>query len=204
MADNMSPMDFQNQDMSANPMDGGFDQTQGMENGMTPDMGGNEFDTNFDAGVEANEEEDPKKYIQQLTGKLSQTLRKYNEDNGQPDVDLNKYVAGMIAKQEVDGLSEEDTKEILDKIKADEDFEMDNGDMQGENREMNAEGAEMQQPDFQQQQPNESSIKRGEKLEEIANDILKNNKEEEKIPYQQTKDKNSFRKKPFTSPNFKS
>ena len=28
---------------------------------------------------------------------------------------------------------EEDTKEILDKIKADEDFEIDNGDMQGEN-----------------------------------------------------------------------
>ena len=204
MADNMSPMDFQNQDMGANTMDGGFDQTQGMENGMTPDMGGNEFDTNFDAGVEANEEEDPKKYIQQLTGKLSQTLRKYNQDNGQPDVDLNKYVAGMIAKQAVDGLSEEDTKEILDKIKADEDFEIDNGDMQGENGEMNAEGAEMQQPDFQQQQPNESSIRRGEKLEEIANDILKNNKEEEKIPYQQTKEKNSFRKKPFTSPNFKS
>ena len=59
MADNMFPMDFQNQDMGANPMDGGFDQTQDMENGMMPDMGGNEFDTNFDAGVEANEEEDP-------------------------------------------------------------------------------------------------------------------------------------------------
>lgn len=204
MADDMPPMDFQNQDMGTNPMDGGFDQTQGMENDMMSDMGGNEFDTNFDAGVEANEEEDPKKYIQQLTGKLSQTLRKYNEDNGQPDVDLNKYVAGMITKQAVDGLSEEDTKDILDRIKADEDFEIDNGDMQGENGEMDA-GAEMQQPDFQQQQPNESSIRRGKKLEEIANDILKNDKEEEKIPYQQqTKDKNSFKKKPFTSPNFKS
>ena len=154
MADNMPPMDFQNQDMGADPMDGGFDQTQDMENDMMSDMGGNEFDTNFDAGVEANEEED--------------------------------------------------TKEILDKIKADEDFETDNGDMQGENGEMDAEGAETQQPDFQQQQPNESSIRRGKKLEEIANDILKNDKEDEKIPYQQTKDKNGFRKKPFTSPNFKS
>ena len=45
----------------------------------------------------------------------------------------------------------------------------------GENGEMNAEGAEMQQPDFQQQQPNESSIRRGEKLEEkslFSNDFV--------------------------------
>ena len=46
---------------------------------MGGDMGnGSEFDTNFDAGVDADEDTDPKKYIQQLTGKLSQSLRKYN------------------------------------------------------------------------------------------------------------------------------
>ena len=52
---------------------------------MRPD-GGSEFDTNFDAGVEADEDEDPKKYIQQLTGKLSQELGKYNNELGEPDV----------------------------------------------------------------------------------------------------------------------
>lgn len=79
----------------------------------------NDFDTNFDAGVEANEEEDPKKYIQQLTGKLSQSLRKFNDDNGQADPDLSKYVAGMIVKQCIEGLDPKDVKEIKDKLDTD-------------------------------------------------------------------------------------
>ena len=101
-------MYLQGQDMMPNDnMGGGFEQ-QGEE--TMPPMGdegmknNNEFDTNFDPGVEADEEQDPKKFIQQLTGKLSQSLRKYNENNGQPDVDLSKYVAGMITKQAMEGL----------------------------------------------------------------------------------------------------
>ena len=63
-------------------------------NMMGGDMGnGSEFDTNFDAGVDADEDTDPKKYIQQLTGKLSQSLRKYNSSLPQPETDLCKYVA---------------------------------------------------------------------------------------------------------------
>lgn len=77
----------------------------------------NEYDTNFDAGVDADEDNDPKRYIQQLTGKLSQSLRKYQEELPTPDSDLDKYVAGMILKQTTDGLNDEDTKEILGKIK---------------------------------------------------------------------------------------
>ena len=77
------------------------------------------FDADFDAGVEANEEEDPKKYIQQLTGKLSQSLRKYNEELPKPDAELSKYVAGMIIKQAVDGLSQEDVADIMDKVEND-------------------------------------------------------------------------------------
>ena len=91
------------------------------------------FDTNFDAGVEADEEQDPKRFIQQLTGKLSQSLRKYNETLPQPDVDLDKYVAGMIVKQAIEGLSPEDTKDILDKVKS--------GDVE-DNPEGNAEGGQ--------------------------------------------------------------
>ena len=147
----MPPMDAGFNDNP--PMDGGFDggamptagmgdSMQGqpvMDDGMGNDMNGgmppmdnqmpmdnqnNQFDTNFDAGVDADEEQDPKRYIQQLTGKLSQSLRDYNQSLQQPDVDLDKYVAGMIIKQAIEGLSDEDTKDILDKVNSGEDFEM--------------------------------------------------------------------------------
>ena len=78
---------------------------------------GSEFDTNFDAGVEADEDEDPKKYIQQLTGKLSQELGKYNNELGEPDTELSKYVGGMIVKQVAKGLGEDDKKDLIKKIK---------------------------------------------------------------------------------------
>ncbi len=145
----MPPMDSGFNDNQP-PMDGGFDgggaPTGGMgdsmpnqpvmNDGMGNDMMGdgpmnnqmptdNQFDTNFDAGVDADEEQDPKTYIQQLTGKLSQTLRDYNKSLPQPDVDLDKYVAGMIVKQAIEGLSEEDTEEIIDKLNNGEDFNMD-------------------------------------------------------------------------------
>ena len=207
-------MDFQGQDMMANDnMDGGFGQ---QDNGqMSPmdinDMGdNNEFDTNFDPGVDADEEQDPKKFIQQLTGKLSQSLRKYNENNGQPDADLNKYVAGMITKQAMEGLSQDDANEIIDKIKADEDFSMEDEDNGNQNIEKGNDQT-MQQMDNQMpmdndnfnqfQQPNESRIKRGYKIDEIVNGVL-NNIEDNKHPYQKTDNKKSFRKKPFSSPNF--
>lgn len=92
------------------PMDG--DNQVGMEDE-------NEYDSNFDAGVDADEDNDPKRYIQQLTGKLSQSLRKYQEELPTPDSDLDKYVAGMILKQTTNGLNDEDTKEILGKINGD-------------------------------------------------------------------------------------
>lgn len=89
-----------------------------MNNMNTPqnEIEDNEFGNNFDAGIQADEENDPKTYIQQLTGKLSETLRKYNEDLPVPDSDLSKYVAGMIVKQCVKGLSPEDTKDIYNKL----------------------------------------------------------------------------------------
>lgn len=85
------------------------------------------FDSNFDAGVEADEETDPKKYIQQLTGKLSQTLNSYNNENGEPDTELGKYVLGMLVKQGVKGMDDKDKKEIIKKINtaSDEDMPMD-------------------------------------------------------------------------------
>lgn len=94
------------------PMDMG-NASEMPENGSGADS---EFDTNFDAGVEADEDTDPKKYIQQLTGKLSQTLNTYNNENGEPDTELGKYVLGMLVKQGTKGMDEKDKKEIIKKI----------------------------------------------------------------------------------------
>lgn len=108
----MPPMDTEGGMGEEMPMDMG--NTQEMpENGS--DMG-SDFDTNFDAGVEADEDTDPKKYIQQLTGKLSQTLNTYNNENGEPDTELGKYVLGMLVKQGTKGMDEKDKKEIIKKI----------------------------------------------------------------------------------------
>lgn len=103
------------------PMDalgGAMGQDPNMMNGAMgmeePTMGNEE---GFDAEVEADPTEDPKKYIQQLSGKLSQELRKYNNDQDQPDEELNKYVAGMIIPQASKGLTDKGKKEIIGKIK---------------------------------------------------------------------------------------
>lgn len=107
------------------------------------------FDSNFDAGVEADEETDPKKYIQQLTGKLSQSLNSYNNDNGEPDTELGKYVLGMLVKQGVKGMDDKDKKEIIKKINtaSDEDTPMPEDDEVSTDEPMDTEmGGEEQPP----------------------------------------------------------
>lgn len=109
-------MDIQNV-----PMDDG---TIPMDGQMPMDDDGDEtvnpYDTNFDAGIDTDENEDPKRYIQQLTGKLSQSLRKYQQELPSPDADLDKYVAGMILKQTTDGLDDKDVDDVLGKLKDNE------------------------------------------------------------------------------------
>ncbi len=90
-----------------------------MDNGnKQPGIGDNmsNFGEKFDAGVEADLETDPKKYIQQLTGKLSQELRKYNDSSETNDIELNKYVLGMIIKPAGELLTDRDKKEIIKKL----------------------------------------------------------------------------------------
>lgn len=86
--------------------------------GAMPDEGGmpTEFDSNFDPGVEADEETDPETYIQQLTGKLSQSLNSYNNESGEPNPDLNKYAVNMVVKQAVKVLDDKDRKDIIKNI----------------------------------------------------------------------------------------
>lgn len=186
-----------------------------------PGMGGGEsvFDTNFDAGVEADEETDPKKYIQQLTGKLSQTLRKYNSELPQPDVDLNKYVSGMILKQSTEGLSEQDAEEIIDKVKSGEDFQpTDDGQMpQQQGPDMNDGGMPPQQgPDMMgggmppQQGPDmmggqmppqqmESRFRRGRRINEMTIEPRDEDHGTDDFREKRTLGK-SYRKSPFVSP----
>lgn len=104
MNDNMPPMD---DDMGMPDDSLEMDDEMGDEN-MT------NFGPEFDAGVEADAESDPKKYIQQLTGKLSQEIRKYNQEN--EDNELNKYILGMIISQTTSMLSPKEKNEIIKKI----------------------------------------------------------------------------------------
>ena len=190
------------------PMGGG---NMGQMGGDMPPMNDNqppmgddgmnsEFDTNFDAGVDANEQEDPKKFIQQLTGKLSQSLRNYNKEQPQPDAELSKYVCGMIVKQAIEGLKPEDVEDIMKKIKSDDDFDNDTPE---DNQLNNNGGSEDMQPqtDQPEQMPMESlNRNHNQKIEEIFQDLISTEKEDTiERPLKRT---NSFRHKPFTSPNF--
>lgn len=166
-----------------------------------PNMMGNnsEFDTNFDAQVDADENTDPKKYIQQLTGKLSQSLRKYNSGLPQPDEELSKYVAGMILKQSTEGLTDGDKKEIIDKVNGSEsDNEMiDSGDSVEQIPPMDIQndfGGDMQQPMME-------SINHRKIVNEIFQELI-NKKDDNTKEIAQRPIKNiCFRKKPFTAPN---
>jgi len=74
-------------------------------------------DTPFDAGVEADEEENPKKFIEQLAGKIATTLRSYTKDEGEPDLELEKYVINsVIAATHTSEMDEEDRNDIVKKI----------------------------------------------------------------------------------------
>lgn len=108
--DGMPPMDPQA--MGGDPMQGAGEMPP-MDN-MSQDNGQSQFDTNFDAGVEADEDTDPKKYIQQLTGKLSTTLNNFNSENS--DEGLNKYVAKMIVKASTKNMDDASKKEVIKAI----------------------------------------------------------------------------------------
>ena len=143
-ASDMSMPPMNDPSMMGDPMgQAGMPGDQGMEDPSMGDpnaMGGeegmdNQFDTNFDAGVEADEETVPKHYIQQLTGKLSQSINSFNSEQG-PDAGLCKYVASMIVAATCKNLDEKAKKEIIEKINSaasdegDEDMPADDGEME--------------------------------------------------------------------------
>jgi hypothetical protein len=83
---------------------------EGGEDDMS-DMGGEEED---EEDIDIDEEEDPKKYIQKLTGRLGQKLRELSE----VDPKLEKYVINsIISALHVDKMDKKDRIDIMKKFK---------------------------------------------------------------------------------------
>ena len=187
------------------PMDGGMEGSNGMNNEMMPDAGEqqmpSDFDSNFDAGVEADEETDPKRYIQQLTGKLSQSLNSYNNENGEPDVELGKYVLGMLVKQGVKGMDDKDKKEIIKKINTDDTEELPDDEMMGDENELDDTNNEMDDANMQ----TESKIIKCTKKQIFESfGINMDEPVEKKLPTKIAYDtKKTRRTRPFEAPTFK-
>ena len=115
------------------PSDGGFGDDSESNSNDKPFN-----DEPFDAGVEADEKTDPKKFIEQLTGKLGQSLRKYNENQGQPDFELEKFALNsLISATHTAEMPEEDRDDIIKKIntsgKKDENNDNEPSDNESEN-----------------------------------------------------------------------
>jgi len=98
------------------PMEEPVDDLVGLEDATADDK---PFDDEpFDAGVDADEDTDPEKYIQQLSGKLGQSLRQYTEDEGQPDFDLEKFaVNSVLSATHTSEMDKEDQRDIINKVK---------------------------------------------------------------------------------------
>ena len=76
-------------------------------------------DEPFDAGVDANEDDNPEKYIQQISGKLGQSLRKYTDEMGQPDFDLEKFaINSVLSATNSSKMDQEDQADIIQKVKS--------------------------------------------------------------------------------------
>lgn len=152
---------------------------------------GNSMSDSFNSDIDGNgESSDPKKQIQQLTGKLSQELRSYNNDQTEPDSELNKYVAGMIIPQASKALTGDDKSEIIDKINNNSDSEDEMGDDEPNNNDISN---EMSMDDSN---PSESKKNIDNIIDEMINSILNDNNKDR---YEKKTDVKSKRKNPFIS-----
>lgn len=134
-----------------------------MDGGMNQQVGGDidteNGDGGFNADVEADMDSDPKKYLQQLTGKLSQELRNYNNEQPNQDTELNKYIAGMIIPQATKSMTDGDKSDVIKKIK---------------------QGVTDDDGEFENNMETESLSKRDKLVNEIVNSVLGNEKKDEK------------------------
>lgn len=141
----------------------------------------------FDAGIDADEESDPKNYIEKLTGKLAQKLRDYNST--EKDADLNKFVINSLIPAAVPQLDNVDGKDVIDKVQ-------DNIGQGNEEQQNNIETPQqdntVEAPPMPEEQPiQQESIEPN--IDDLVSEILNHKK----------LSRNINNKNPFNAPKFK-
>ena len=106
-----------------NDFNDGMEQDNSINDDMNDELQNNSDGMNLDNPNSSS----PKNEIQKVTGKLSQLLNDFNNEND--DSELNKYVLKMIVKQAVKGLNQDDKDDVLNSFENDD---MDNNDMNHE------------------------------------------------------------------------
>lgn len=104
-----------------------FNDDMEQDNSINDDMNDELQNTSDDMNLDNPNSSSPKNEIQKVTGKLSQLLNDFNNEND--DSELNKYVLKMIVKQAVKGLNQDDKDDVLNSFENDD---MDNNDMNHE------------------------------------------------------------------------
>lgn len=189
-----------------NMLGGGENEPQDDDENFSQDGGDENFDNDFDAGVEANEDDDPEKYLQQLTGKLCDKLKKFNDKKPKPDAGMCKYIAGMVLAQCVKGLDEDEKDEILSKLTKDsedgDDYENDNQDESNvkNNNEDEDFDNETGNDDFENED-NSNDLNEAKKIVErivqnVKNDIVN------KKPKGMSNKRKSYKMTPYMAPDF--
>lgn len=150
-------------------------------------------DEKFDAGIDVNEDEDPKKYIEKLTGKLAQKLRDYNETD--TDIELNKFVINSLIPASIPTMDKEDAKDVIKKVQ-DNIGESGQESGQDDNQETpEIDGLEQEQSIESGQESGQEHEEVKESIDDLVNEILNGIK---------TKPINTINKKnPFKTPVFK-
>lgn len=161
-------------------MDGNIEQ----EHGNDDNFFGKE---KFDAGIDVDEDADPKKYIEKLTGKLAQKLRDYN--GTEQDIDLNKFVINSLIPASIPQMDETDAKDVIKKVQ-------DNIGKTGENSETNADmdiSNDIPEQGVEQAQDEPQNENKINEIDDLINEYLSGKSVKRNI-----KNKN-----PFKSPKFK-
>ena len=120
---------------------GGESQTEPIEP-ETPEAPANDnpFDKEpFDAGIDVDEESDPKKFIEKLSGKIGQSLRDYTKAQGQPDFELEKFaINSLVSATHTAEMDEKDRNDIIKKINTAGENDAENPDMGDDNNDANS------------------------------------------------------------------
>lgn len=145
------------------PMDGGVP-------GDEPDMEGADGQVE-DKGVGSD--------VREYSGELSQALNDYNEENPSDEEKLNKYAINMIASQVADALSDKDKRQVIKKLRGNEE--------------------DLSNEEPQEEMPMESSTVEEDIVNEIVNDLITNNKRGTKRDEKYVTNKDVTKRNPFVS-----